>query len=284
MKKNLTGKRVILTGAASGIGQQLALTLAARGAELALSDINETELQDTAAQLTHLGAPRFRTDRLDVSDTEATRRYAELIQAEFGPADLVINNAGLTRVGPFADVELSSLEHVMEVDFWGVVRMSKAFLPQLIATKGHLVNISSLFGLIGYPGQAGYCAAKHAVKGFSESLAIEMSPHGVTVTSVHPGGVRTNIIRKSTIDAPMAGVRNKEQMARSFDQMAETSAADAAAIIVRGIENGKERILVGRDAVIISLLQRLMPQGYKRLLMKVLWKQGRKKPAEPRPA
>lgn len=207
-----------------------------------------------------------RTHILNVADERAVFSYAETLIEEIGEVDIVINNAGFSRLGNFANVEISSLKDVMDVLFWGTVYMSKAFLPSLTRQKGHLVNISSLFGIIGFPSQTGYCAAKHAVKGFSESLSMELKEVGVTVSSVHPGGVKTNIMRNAIIDEMPAGVRDKSKLEKHFESAAPTTAAKAAQIIVDGIIKKKERIMVGKDAVIIAALQRLMPISYKRFV------------------
>ena len=192
MIEKFKDKVCVVTGAGSGIGRALAIRLAGAGAALAISDINAEGLEETA-QMIGKGSNRIRKDVLDVSDAAAIEPYAAAVKESLGSADYVFNVAGLARIGTFKDTPLDSFEKVMNVNFWGVVRMTKAFLPQLIETKGGVVNISSLFGLIGVPGQAHYCASKFGVRGFSETIAQELADKGVRVTSVHPGGVDTGI-------------------------------------------------------------------------------------------
>ncbi len=263
-------KICIVTGAASGIGRAVGLSLAERGAIVALSDVNEDGLAETRRLIGQEGSNRIRTDRLDVADGEAIDAYASTIKESLGDADYVFNIAGLTRVGDFKDSPLSSFEKIMDVNFWGVVRATKAFLPQLMETKGGVVNISSLFGFIGYPGQADYCASKFAVRGFSEALSTELEGTGVRITSVHPGGVDTNIVRNAEIDAPPATGANREEMEETFKEAAITTPAQAADIILNGAAKGKRRVVVGRDAKLISFVQRLFPESYGKIMKRLL--------------
>lgn len=270
MNSPYANKLCVVTGAGSGIGRAAALNLAKQGAALALSDINATGLEETKRLI---GAPpsnRIRFDRLDVADAAAIENYARTVKESLGDADYVFNIAGLTRVGRFEDTPLSSFEKIMDVNFWGVVRMSKAFLPQLVATKGGLVNISSLFGLIGYPGQAHYCASKFAVRGFNETLAMEMEEKGVRVTSVHPGGVATAIARNAVVDKLPEDVADRKDFEANFDRAAITSPERAAEIILEGAARGRRRVIVGRDAKLVSFIQRLFPQSYGKLLGAVI--------------
>lgn len=262
MTNPFAGKLCIVTGAASGIGRAVAIGLASRGAALALSDVNEEGLQATRALIGAVASNRIRTDRLDVADAGAIERYAASVKESLGEAVYVFNIAGLTRVGRFEETPLSSVEKIMDVNFWGVVRMTKAFLPQLIATKGGIVNISSLFGFIGYPGQAHYCASKFAVRGFSETLAAELAEKGVRVTSVHPGGVDTAIARSAEIDALPPDVKDIAEIGARFKKAAITSPERAAEIILDGAARGKRRVVVGRDAKLVSFVQRLFPESY----------------------
>lgn len=262
MTGSFHGKLCVITGAASGIGRAVALDLARRGAALALSDVNEAGLEETRALIGQVPSNRIRTDRLDVADGAAIERYAAMVKESLGDADYVFNIAGLTRVGRFEETPLSSVEKIMDVNFWGVVRMTKAFLPQLIATKGGVVNISSLFGFIGYAGQAHYCASKFAVRGFSETIAAELAEKGVRVTSVHPGGVDTAIARSAEIDALPADIKDAKEIGERFKKAAITTPERAAAIILEGAAKGKRRVVVGRDAKLISFVQRLFPESY----------------------
>lgn len=270
MSESFKGKLCVVTGAASGIGRAVARDLARRGAALALSDVNESGLDETRKLIGDVPSNRIRVDRLDVSDADAIVRYAALVKESLGDADYVFNIAGLTRVGSFEQTPLSSFEKIMDVNFWGVVRMTKAFLPQLIATKGGIVNISSLFGFIGYGGQAHYCASKFGVRGFSETIAQELKEKGVRVTSVHPGGVDTAIARSAEIDALPDHYKGKDEIDARFKKAAITSPERAAEIILDGAARGKRRVVVGRDAKIVSFVQRLFPQSYPDKLMRLL--------------
>jgi NAD(P)-dependent dehydrogenase (short-subunit alcohol dehydrogenase family) len=200
--RRLDGRVVVITGAASGIGRALALEAARRGASLAISDVDTPGLQQTADQVKDLTGREARTDKLDVRDREAWKAYADVIRSELGRVDVLVNNAGVAVHGDFEQLDYDQLDFVMDVDFWGVVAGSKEFLPHLIASgDGHLVNISSLFGLLSVPGQSAYNAAKFGVRGFTEALRQEMAVNGhpVTVTCVHPGGVKTAIARNARV-------------------------------------------------------------------------------------
>lgn len=267
ISKTYAGKVCVITGAGSGIGRALALALGKTGAHLALSDINEAGLAETKALLGP--SNHVIIDRLNVADADAIAAYAGYVKKAMGNADYVFNVAGIARVGNFDETPLSSFETVMNVNFYGVVRMSKAFIEQLKETRGGLVNISSLFGLIGFPGQAEYCAAKFGVRGFSETLAIEMEPHGVSVTSVHPGGVATNIARNAKIDAMPAHGKSRDEMDSEFDKAAITSADDAAQIILTGTAKRKRRVIVGKDAKLVQLIARIFPESYAKVLRKL---------------
>lgn len=271
MPDSFDGKVCVVTGAASGIGRALALDLARRGALLALCDVNAEGLAETerligALQAGGANSNRIRTDVLDVADGAAIAAYAASVRESFGDVQVVMNVAGLTRMGTFEETDLAAFETVMDVNFWGVVRMSKAFLPQLIATRGTLVNISSIFGMIGFKGQSHYCASKFAVRGFSETLAAELEDKGVRVVSVHPGGVDTNIVNNATVDQLPPDAGSKQEIADRFRQNAITTPAEAARIILDGTARGRRRVMVGRDAKFISFVQRCLPDSYNRVL------------------
>ncbi len=255
-------KVCVVTGAASGIGRATAVRLAQAGAAVAISDIDADGLEETRRMIDGATTNRLLVDRLDVSDGDAIIAYAETVRQSLGDADYLFNIAGLTRVGVFEDTPLSSYEKIMDVNYWGVVRMTKAFLPQLIETRGGLVNISSIFGMIGFAGQAHYCASKFAVRGFSETIAQELAGKGVRVTSVHPGGVATGIARNAVVDAMPPEVGDKAEIESRFNKAAITSPERAADIILSGAARGKRQVLVGPDARIISFVQRLFPESY----------------------
>lgn len=259
-------KVCVVTGAASGIGRAVAKTLAASGARLALSDINEAGLKETVDMIG--GANLHKIDVLDMADAKAIEAYAPAVKQALGPADYVFNIAGLARIGDFRNTPAESYEKVMNVNFYGVVRMSKAFLEQLIETKGGLVNISSIFGIVGWPGQTHYCASKFGVRGFSESLSMEMEEHGVTVSCVHPGGVKTNVARNAEVDHMPDPAVSRDQMNDNFDANTPTTAERAAEIILDGTVKRKKRIIVGPDAKFMQFWNRLFPERYRKFVMK----------------
>jgi len=259
-------KVCVVTGAASGIGRAVAIKLGEAGASLALSDVNEEGLAETAKMAGGAASNRIIVDRVDMADKNQIEAYAGRVQQALGDADYVFNIAGFTRIGTFENTPLDSFESVMDVNFYGVVRMCKVFLPQVQKTKGALCNISSLFGLIGYAGQTHYCASKFAVRGFSETLAQELDGTGVTVSCVHPGGVATNVARNAIADhMPDNGV-SREEMDAQFDELAITTPEKAAQIILGGTAKGKRRIVVGKDAKAMSFIQRLFPVAYPKVI------------------
>ncbi|MEM7730782.1 MAG: SDR family NAD(P)-dependent oxidoreductase [Pseudomonadota bacterium] len=260
------GKVCVVTGAASGIGRAVARNLAASGARLALSDIDEAGLNETVEMIG--GANRHKVDRLDMADADAIADYAPAVEAALGPADYVFNIAGLARVGDFRHTPAESYEKVMDVNFYGVVRMSKAFLEQLIRTRGGLVNISSIFGILGWPGQTHYCASKFGVRGFSESLSMEMEEYGVSVSCVHPGGVKTNVARNAEVDHMPDPKVSRERLNAHFDDNAPLSPDRAAEIILDGTARRKTRIIVGKDAAFMQFWNRLFPVRYRKFVMK----------------
>ncbi len=257
------GKVAVITGAGSGIGRALALELAGRGARLAVSDVDGAAAERVAAACAQRSA-RARGYALDVSDRAAVFAHADAVRADFGTVNLVVNNAGVAMHKNVLATSIEDYEWIFSINFWGVLYGSKAFLPHLVASgDGHLVNISSLFGMIGVPSQSGYNATKFAVRGFTEALRQEMlvAGHPVGVSCVHPGGIRTNIARSAR-----TGDRDPEEMASSFEQVARTSPEAAARIILRGVVRGRPRILVGADARALDLLQRVAGSGYQALV------------------
>jgi NADP-dependent 3-hydroxy acid dehydrogenase YdfG len=272
--EGFAGKVAAITGAGSGIGQALALELARSGASVAISDVDTEGLAQTEEQLKAIGAP-VRSDRLDVTEREAFQIYADQINEHFGKVNQIYNNAGIAFTGDVEITEFKDIERVMDVDFWGVVNGTKAFLPHLIASgDGHIVNVSSLFGLMSMPGQAAYNSAKFAVRGFTEALRQELvlNRDPVKVTSVHPGGIKTAIARNGLT---AEGV-DPEAQYRFFDKrLASTTPQRAAEIILEAVRKNKARVLVGQDAVVLDLIVRITGSGYQRLFAPVL---GRMKP------
>ncbi|MDG3012526.1 SDR family NAD(P)-dependent oxidoreductase [Rhodococcus sp. D2-41] len=260
---DFTGKVAVITGAGSGIGRALALDLARRGAKLALSDVDTEGLAETARQAEALGA-EVRTDRLNVAEREAVLEYADTVAQHFGKVNLVFNNAGIAFTGDIEISEFKDIERVMDVDYWGVVNGTKAFLPHLIASgDGHVINTSSLFGLLSIPGQAAYNSAKFAVRGFTEALRMEMqiAKHPVKVTCVHPGGIKTAIARNGTVASGDAAA-----LAQFFDRyLAHTSPEAAARRILKGVEGNRPRVLIGLDARFLDVFVRLVGSSYERI-------------------
>jgi short-subunit dehydrogenase len=260
--KSLDDKVVVITGAGSGIGRALALDCARRGSRLALSDVNETGLAETVSQVSSAGVRQVRSDALDVSDRSAMQRYALDVVEEFGRVNVVVNNAGVALAGDFVDLEYSDIDWILGVNFWGVVHGTKEFLPHLIASgDGHVVNLSSLFGLVSMPGQSMYNASKYAVRGMTEALREEMliAGHPVGVTAVHPGGIKTAIARNARYSAKEDG----ETSASLFDKkLAKMTPERAAEIIVRGIRRNQARVLVGIDAHALHTMAKLLGSRY----------------------
>ena len=262
--RSYRGRTCVITGAGSGIGRALAVELAGRGARLALSDVDEASAAQTAATCRELGA-QARSYGLDVADRAAVFAHAEDVVRDFGSVHLVVNNAGVALHGPVSELTDEDFRWVMDIDFWGVVHGTQAFLPHLAAGgDGQLANVSSVFGLIAVPKQAAYNAAKFAVRGFTEALRQEVQLDGtpVAVSCIHPGGVRTDIARRARATAS----EDKAHMAATFDRLARTSPPRAARVILKGLERDRPRILVGPDAWFLAALPRAMGAHYSRVV------------------
>jgi NAD(P)-dependent dehydrogenase (short-subunit alcohol dehydrogenase family) len=260
--KNFDGRVVVITGAGSGIGRALAKELAGRGARLALSDINEVEVGETVTLCEQSGA-QAKGYRLDVADRAAFAAHADEVVGHYGQVNLVVNNAGVALVATVEEMSYRDFDWLMGINFWGVVHGTKSFLPHLIASgDGHLVNISSVFGLVGVPTQSAYNAAKFGVRGFTEALRQEMliERRPVGVSCVHPGGIQTNIARDARATAGTA-----QERASEFAKIARTSPENAAKTIIRGVERNRARILIGADARVIDAAPRVLGAAYQRL-------------------
>ncbi|OBI50889.1 acetoin dehydrogenase [Mycobacterium kyorinense] len=267
--EGFAGKVAAVTGAGSGIGQALAIELGRSGAKLAISDIDSEGLAQTEERLKAIGAP-VKADRLNVAERESFLGYADAVNEHFGKVNQIYNNAGIAFTGDIEISQFKDIERVMDVDFWGVVNGTKAFLPHLIASgDGHVVNISSIFGLFSVPGQAAYNSAKFAVRGFTEALRQEMAlaKHPVKVTTVHPGGIKTAIARNATAAEGL----DANELAHLFDtRLVFTSPQRAARIILTAVRKNKARVLVGPDAKALDLIVRATGSGYQGLFSAVV--------------
>ncbi|HJR05799.1 MAG TPA: SDR family NAD(P)-dependent oxidoreductase, partial [Pyrinomonadaceae bacterium] len=262
-RMRLEGRTAVVTGAASGIGRAIAVSLARRGCHLALADVDESGMAETA-ELTR--GVRVSRHRVDVADRLAVAEFPSIVAAEHGGVDVLVNNAGVAVGGTFEQVSDEDFEWLFEINFWGVVRMTRAFLPLLRASgDARVVNISSVYGLIAPPEQVAYASSKFAVRGFSEALRHELEGSGVGVTVVHPGGVNTSIAEKARVPA---GVTEDEVARRraKYKKLLRLRPQIAGETIVRGIEQRQSRVLIGSDARVISIVARLLPASYWKLL------------------
>lgn len=264
--KSFDGKVVAITGAGSGIGRALALDLAGRGALLALSDVDARGLAETVALVVDATDADVHCLVVDVASRDALEDWAATVVERFGRVNVLVNNAGVSLTGEVADLDVDDMEWIVDINFWGVVHGTRAFLPHLIASgDGHVVTMSSLFGLVSIPGQSLYNATKYAVRGFSESLREELliARHPVGVTVVHPGGVRTAIARRGRV----SWREDKDSFVTMFDgSLAKMSPQRAAEVIVRGVLRGKPRVLVGLDAHVLHQLARTVGPRYQDLV------------------
>ncbi len=250
----MTTPVAVVTGASSGIGRALARQLDAEDYSLVLCDVNEPGLRETQALLKR-GSQRV---TLDVSKRPEVEAMAADVLARHGRIDLVINNAGVSVDASVAEVSYEDFEWLFGINFWGVVYGTKAFLPKMLEQRsGTIVNVSSIFGVIAHPRQGTYNAAKFAVRGFTETLWRELEGTGVHAVSVHPGGVKTNIVRSARVTNG-----DKDKLVGVFDRIAITTPEQAAETILRGVYDKKKRVMVGPDAKVMQLIQRLTPEGY----------------------
>jgi short-subunit dehydrogenase len=266
------GSAAAITGAASGIGRALALALAARGCDLALADLDVPGLESVAQEITKTHARRVTVRRVDVADVAQIEDFAQSAVADFPTLNILINNAGVALIGQFDEFDQAQMAWLMDINFWGVVRGTRAFLPHLKRQRqAHIVNISSIFGIIAPAGQCAYAASKFAVRGFSEALRheLKMNKSSVRLSVVHPGGVKTNIARRARAGIQMREVHNADELGDRFERIAGTTPAAAAQCIVRGIERNQRRILIGRDARLLDVIQRSLPASYWSLLERV---------------
>jgi short-subunit dehydrogenase len=264
----IRGAAAAVTGAASGIGRALAIELAARGCDLALADRDEAGLATVAAEIAKIAktSPRkVSVHRVDVGEPGQIADFARAAIAAHGGLNILVNNAGVALLGQFHEIDQAQMDWLININFWGVVHSTRAFLPHLATRReAHIVNVSSIFGIVAPPGQTAYAAAKFAVRGFSESLRheLQMAESPVRLSVVHPGGILTNIVRNSRAGTGVTDNERRAQAIERFDTIAKTTPKDAALRIIKGIEKNQPRILIGSDARFMDLLQRFRPATY----------------------
>jgi len=259
----IRGAAAAVTGAASGIGKALAIELAARGAELALADRDEAGLASVAAEIG--SKAKVSTHRVDVGEPAQIAGCVREAIAAHPALNIVVNNAGVALLGQFHEIDQAQMEWLFNINFWGAVHSTRAFLPHLATRReAHIVNVSSIFGIVAPPGQAAYAAAKFALRGFSESLRheLQMANSPVRLSVVHPGGILTNIVRNSRAGSGVTDNARRAESIERFDQIAKTTPQQAAKTIIDGIERNRPRILIGGDARMMDFLQRLRPATY----------------------
>jgi short-subunit dehydrogenase len=272
----IRGAAAAITGAAGGIGRALALEMVSRGvAALALADRDEAGLKAVAAEI---GAKaKVTTHKVDVGEAEQIRAFADTAIAAHPSLNILVNNAGVALLGQFTETDQAQMEWLININFWGVVRGTRAFLPHLARQReAHIVNLSSIFGIIAPPGQTAYCAAKFAVRGFSESLRHElrMTDSPVRLLVVHPGGIATDIARNARTGSGVTDNARRTEFIDRFDKLAKKSPAAAAMHIANAIEANKLRILIGSDARFADIIQRLRPATYWAMLGRALQKRA----------
>lgn len=272
--KTFDGKVAAITGAGSGIGKSLAIELAKRNCNVALGDVDAEGLATTVSEIKSLGSNiQISSTLVNVSDREAMHQWADSVVKDHGKVNLVFNNAGVALGGTVQDTEYSDYEWVVNINMWGVLYGTKAFLPYMKQAneEGHIINISSVFGLFSQPTQSGYNMSKFAVRGFTESLRqeLDIEDGDISATSVHPGGIKTNIARNARMSTSMETLTDgatSENMRNSFESLFMTTPEQAAKTILKGVLKNKRRVLIGPDAVVLDLMQRCMPVTYQKLV------------------
>ena len=264
--RQFKSKICVITGAGSGIGAACARAMAAEGAIVIGADLRMEMLETVAAQVTETGGT-MEAHQLDVADRDAVFALAAKVEKAHGAADLLLNNAGVAHAAPVAEMTMDNFQWVMDIDFWGVVHGSQAFLPAMIARgSGHIANVSSIFGLIGVPTQSAYNAAKFGVLGFGEALRHEVKEQGIGVSTIHPGGINTNIVRHARFQQGPEMEAQREEAIQRFAQFTVTQPEGAAKTIIKGIKRNKARILIGPDAHLVDWVRRLFPTHYLTLM------------------
>ena len=266
--KNFKNKVAAITGAGSGMGQQLAVLLAKAGCHVSLSDVNEKGLAETV-ELVKPYNVRVTSKKVNVAKLEEVRTWAEETVQNHGSVNMIFNNAGVALGSTVEGSNYEDLEWIMGINYWGVVYGTKEFLPYLKKTgEGHIINTSSLFGLTAQPTQSAYNSTKFAVRGFTESLRqeLDIENSGVSALSVHPGGIRTNIANDARMSDSIKSMgMNPEKSAKAFNKLLRMPAEEAAQQILDAVLKNKRRLLIGNDAKTLDLIQRILPTGYQRI-------------------
>ena len=269
--EDFTGRVVAITGAASGIGRALAVDFARQGAHVALSDVDTDGLADTVNRCEGRGV-KVSSQRLDVAERDAVFAWADQVVADHGAANVIVNNAGVALGATVESMSIEDLTWLVDIDFWGVVHGTQAFLPHLKAAgEGHVVNVSSVFGLISIPTQSAYNAAKFAVRGFTDALRMELEIErcGVSATTIHPGGIKTNIARSARIDDSVNRVApGPGNPVEGFEKMLRTTPEKAARQIIEAVRKDKRRALIGPDAKVFDALSRLPAGVYQSIIVR----------------
>ncbi len=279
--KSFANKVAAITGAGSGIGRALALELAAQKCALSLSDVNETGLAETAKLLADSGV-KVTTAKVDVAKLDQVQAWVKATVKDHGKVNLVFNNAGVAVAGTVEGLSYEEYEWITNINFWGVVYGTKEFLPHLKASgEGHVINISSVFGLFAQPTQSAYNATKFAVRGFTESLRqeLDMTNSPVSATCVHPGGIKTNIARSARTNESMRAITGGDpaKATADFEKMFSTTAKKAAQVILAGVQRDARRVLIGNDARAFDVMQRLLPTAYQSLVTRAMKAQSKRK-------
>lgn len=268
MTEPFAGRVAVVTGGASGLGRAIGFALGVAGAKVALLDIDAKRLAETTTELEQAGVVSVGFP-LDVTDIVQFNAVAARIEGELGPAAILVNNAGAALIGSFEELSPADFERLIRLNLFGVVNGARAFLPQLRSTRGQMANVSSIFGLVGPPGQTAYAAAKFAVRGFSEALRHELRPAGVAVTCVYPGGVQTRIAENAWLGAEVEPER-RARMAAGAERHAGTSAETAAKTVLNALRRRSGRVMIGVDAQLVDICARISPIGAGAALSRLL--------------